>query len=218
MSDLSYTPTFHHKPWIDNVDRVKAGGPDGFNVRFEAIDSDLHQVSTVVATINTLLDNAGPTPPSGTQRLLVPLDPAQENLIPDFGIWTCDGTGAIHPQPDSASSGRGAAATMDLRLPDQATVVSMRMIGHYTGAALIDVRILRFSLFNIHTGDALVQVNLAPPGPANPYDITTPANAAFAVVDNTQFRYALRFEANSVGDTDSVTLMVDSVEIFYTLG
>lgn len=217
MSDLSYTPTFHHKPWIDNVDRVKAGGPDGFNVRFEAIDSDLHQVSTVVTTIDTLLTNAGPTPPSGSQRLLVPLDPTKE-LIPDFSTWTCDLTGAIHPQPDSASPGRGSSSTMDLSLPDQATLVSMRVIGHYTGAAQVRVLVQRNSLFNILSADALAQINIGPPGPGNPFDMTKPVDAAFAAVDNNQFRYALQFLATSVGDADSITLMVDSVELFYTLG
>src|SRR5207248_2583009 len=65
MSDLSYTPTFFHKPWTDNVSRITAGGEDGFNVRFAAIESDLHQVSTVVDKIALEIV---------TRRLSVPLD------------------------------------------------------------------------------------------------------------------------------------------------
>src|SRR6186713_2346421 len=100
MSDLNYTPTFHHSPWIDNVSRVKAGGPDGFNVRFEAIESDLHQVSAVVDSIDTLVDAVGAGPAPGSQRLLVPLDPTSEVNIP--GDWICDVTGALHAPPDAS--------------------------------------------------------------------------------------------------------------------
>ncbi len=218
MSDLSYTPTFRHKPWVDNVDRVKAGGPDGFNVRFEAIEADLHQVSAVVATIGTLLDSAGPATPSGTQRLLVPLDPSPE-LSPGSGFWTCDGTGAMHPQPDSVSAARSASSTMDLSLPDKATLVSMRVIGrHQSGSAHVSVGMQRNHLFNIGiSADSLARISVDPPGPGNPYDLSTPVTAAFAAVDNNQFRYALTFFANSVTDADSLNITVDSVELFYTL-
>jgi len=217
VSQLSYTPTFRHTPWVDNVSRVKAGGPDGFNVRFEAIDSDLHQVSTVVATINTLLDSAGPAQ-SGTQRLLVPLSPTHE-LIPGSQVWAADNIGAIHPEPDSASAAKIAASTMDLSLPDQATLVSMRVIGAYQSAsANISIGIQRNHLSNIGiSADSLVRINITPPGPGNPYDITMPVTA-FAAVDNNNFRYALTFGATGVADADTLRITVDSVEIFYTLG
>jgi hypothetical protein len=133
-------------------------------------------------------------------------------------FWTCDTTGAIHPQPDLATGLASASSTMDLSLPDQATLVSMRIIGRYSGAAHISVEIQRHSLLNIGTpADSLVQINIAPPGPANPYDLSMPVNTAFAAVDNHQFGYALTFFAKSVGDTDSLNITVDSVELFYTL-
>jgi len=215
MSDLSYTPTFRHKPWIDNVDRVKAAGPDGFNVRFEAIDSDLQQVSTVVTEIDTRLDQAESGPAPGTQRLLVPLDPTS-NLIPGAGVWTCDTTGAIHPEPDLGSAASLAAGTMDVALPDQATLLSMRVIGLYqSAAAQIFIGLQRNNLFNIGlSANPIVHVTIAATGHGNPYDVTESVTG-FATVDNTQFRYALLLTSSSVSNGDIITL--DSVELTYTL-
>ena len=72
MAEPSFTPTFHHTDWVDNVDRVQAGGPNGLNVRLNAIEADLHQVSIVVGQIDAALDQhrTGTTPRQ--QRVNVP--------------------------------------------------------------------------------------------------------------------------------------------------
>ena len=55
MADVSFTPTFTHTPWVDNRDRVQAAGPNGFNIRFSQLQSDLQTLSSVVSTIDTEL-------------------------------------------------------------------------------------------------------------------------------------------------------------------
>jgi len=47
----TYTRNFKHSDWIDNYDRVKAGGPDGFNVHFHAIEAEF---DTIGSTLNAL--------------------------------------------------------------------------------------------------------------------------------------------------------------------
>lgn len=69
MADLSYTPTFHHVPWEDRKDRVEAAGPNGFNVRFNAIASDLAGLSTAVEDIGAAIDASNAAPPPQAQRL-----------------------------------------------------------------------------------------------------------------------------------------------------
>jgi hypothetical protein len=96
----------------------------------------------------------------------------------------------------------------------------MRIIGRYSGAVQISVGIQRDSLFSFGIpADTLVEIDIVPPGPGgNPYDISKPVDAAFAVVDNNQFGYALTFNASGVTDVDSLNVSVDSVELSYTLG
>ncbi len=55
---ITYTPLFTHDDWIDNVDRVQAGGPNGFNIRFNGVAEEFGKLSTVVASIGTAIDNA----------------------------------------------------------------------------------------------------------------------------------------------------------------
>lgn len=52
-----FDPTFKHEEWIDNVDRVMAGGPNGFNVRFNALQADLVQMAEVVKTLDLALQS-----------------------------------------------------------------------------------------------------------------------------------------------------------------
>jgi hypothetical protein len=83
MTDVSFTPTFQHTDYVDNRDRVQAGGPNGFNARFRALQADLGKLSKVITDVNsalqqrpaagTLIDttvtipafNAGSAPPGG---------------------------------------------------------------------------------------------------------------------------------------------------------
>ena len=52
---ISYTRSFAHADWIDRVDRVQAGGDNGFNGRFHGIEAELDAVSGVVSTVDTTL-------------------------------------------------------------------------------------------------------------------------------------------------------------------
>jgi hypothetical protein len=45
---ISYTRSFSHADWIDRVDRVQAGGDNGFNGRFHGIEAEFDAISGVV--------------------------------------------------------------------------------------------------------------------------------------------------------------------------
>ncbi|CCK24480.1 hypothetical protein BN159_0101 [Streptomyces davaonensis JCM 4913] len=63
MASLSFTPTFRHTDYVDNRDRVQAGGPNGFNARFRALEEDLGKLSEVVTQVDGALQQR---PTAGT--------------------------------------------------------------------------------------------------------------------------------------------------------
>jgi len=52
---ISYTRAFVHTDWVDNVDRVQAGGDAGFNGRFHGIEAEFDSLSGVVTQVNNQL-------------------------------------------------------------------------------------------------------------------------------------------------------------------
>jgi hypothetical protein len=60
MANVSFTPTFRHTDYVDNRDRVQAGG---FNERFRALQEDLGKLSEVITEVDGALQQR---PTAGT--------------------------------------------------------------------------------------------------------------------------------------------------------
>ncbi|WP_432828744.1 hypothetical protein [Dactylosporangium sp. CA-092794] len=215
MTDIRYDPTFQHTDWVDNVDRIVAGGPKGFNVRLHAIESDLQQLSTVVAQIDKALDQIrNGTVPVGTgdQQLVLPVTLVS---LPGFsggnGIFY-DVNGEAHPRGGSG----GGAGVMGVDLPQGARVTSFRAVGRFGGPHDFSVTLGRASLVDVtKASDTLAVVAQNTPGFTNPYDLTVPVNAAFATVNQNAFRYFVFYLSTFVGDPNGTS--VSTVQINYTL-
>jgi hypothetical protein len=54
--DIDFRRGFVHTDWLDQVDRVSAGGDNGFNARFHTLEADLDVLGERVARINTALN------------------------------------------------------------------------------------------------------------------------------------------------------------------
>ena len=216
MTDLSFTPTFQHTNWIDNVDRIQAGGPNGFNVRFDAIDSDLRQASAVVQQINAALALPGGGPPTGTQLLTPGLGLVSVPGFSGGNGWFYDATGAAHP----AGGTGGDGAVMDLTLPDQARLLSFRAVGLYAGSPVtLNISLLRESLASTsRTPDLLATITNSTAGFTNPYDVTVPVNAEFAAVDTGTFRYYILASATLVSTDGSANTTLATVQLAYSAG
>ncbi|MCA1705904.1 MAG: hypothetical protein ABR608_10670 [Pseudonocardiaceae bacterium] len=205
MADFSYTPKFHHLAWADNVDRVEAGGTNGFNTRFETIESDLHGVSTVVAQIGTALDQLNARVPTVPPTVTLSVAPALQPVA-NSGAWTLQASGvAVAPQ---AVGPNGVVA---LTLPDRIRMTSLRVRGRgvppngqNTAFFLIRVSVTDGTTQNVAAFDtSTVPLNTAQPLP----------NSALSVVDLANFRYVI--SANSGAATaDPVTLV--SFQLTYT--
>ena len=212
MTDLSYTPTFAPSNWIDNVDRIQADGPNGFNVRFDAIHADLLQAAAVVSEISTEI--ARPVGVPTGQQVLTPGLDLVSTPSSGTGGWTYDETGAAHPD---AGSG-GGSAVMGLSLAADIRLVSFRAIGLYAGGATgLNILLLRIPLSDASAiPDRLAEIRNDTSAFTNPYDITVPVNAAFAAVDPETFHYYIALSSGFVQDSGATSLA--TVQLAYTAG
>lgn len=122
MANFSYTPNFHHLAYRDNIDLVEAEGTNGFNIRFDTIESDLKAVTTVVAAIGTAFDqlNARITPPPTAVASFAP------TLQPVAGspAWTLSVSASAVAPTTGAPTG-----VLPVTLPDKVKMTSITVQG-----------------------------------------------------------------------------------------
>jgi hypothetical protein len=104
---------------------------------------------------------------------------------------------------------------MELTLPDNAQLVSFRVQGLYPGAEASFTHTLSRTSATDPTRppDVLGTATSADPALTNPYDLTAPVDARFALVDNGAFRYVFTAAANLFDQP--VTLSLASLQIVY---
>lgn len=196
MADVSFTPTFTHTPWVDNRDRVQAGGPNGFNIRFAQLQTDLQALSTVVGDIDTALDELALTP-AATARVLT-LPPLLSATTGD-PAWQLDRAGyAIKPGPQVSVSGIAPAV-----VPNGVALSALRASGQNSGSGLLRISLMRARLLGAPAAaERIAQVT----GNANPFDNTAAADPARATVDTTTFRYFVLATLDGAAAADTVSL------------
>ncbi|WP_432828754.1 hypothetical protein [Dactylosporangium sp. CA-092794] len=204
MGDISFAPTFEHRDWVDDVDRVEAAGPNGFNVRFRAIGSDLRQMSTVVGRVGASLDAIAANPPLPVQRLtLAPL------LV----------RGAVGTIPWTITSGAGAQAVADpagaptagnlaLPLTDGVRLVSLRAVGQATNLT-IGINLVRLAFGASNPDPPLASIV----GDTDPFDKTVTVDSSRAVVDLSTFRYFIT--ATTSGVVTQRALSLGGLQVAY---
>lgn len=57
MADISYTRAVAFNDYIDGESVVSAGGSDGFNVRFHALEHELDAIASTFGTVNAVVKN-----------------------------------------------------------------------------------------------------------------------------------------------------------------
>jgi hypothetical protein len=188
--DLHYAPTFHHDFWVDRRDRCEAEGSNGFNVRFQAIESDLHRLSTVVDEISTAVAavNAVPSPTAD----VVTFTPIMLPVV-NQPEWQTTATGLQTVFTAIGTSGFGVA---NFAPPDGVTLTGIRVVGDFNG--LLDGE----AEFSLNVLRAPIRLTSPPTPPVTiasmiigfqpqHYDTVMPVSPANAVVDLNTFRYYL---------------------------
>jgi len=59
-----YTRHFQHQDWIDFVDPVQAGGNNGFNERFHALESEFDLIAASISSVDNAVTNLQSAPPA----------------------------------------------------------------------------------------------------------------------------------------------------------
>jgi hypothetical protein len=218
MADLTYTPTFRHTNWVDNVDRVGAEGPNGMNVRFQAIESDLNQVSTVVAQVGSEINRITAIvtpPPSSVQTRIV--------FTPDLQPVPGNGTAWLStlgvPQGFGTAGGPNSVGVMNVTPPNGVRMTAF--VGHGVSSntngvaptvVLTLARLPRKPTIPAANQEVIATQTIVAPGL---WDFSTAVPAAQAVVDLAAFRYLLTAVMTPHGGVGDATF-IHAVEILFT--
>ncbi|MFI0786795.1 hypothetical protein ACH4Q6_14535 [Streptomyces lydicus] len=202
-----YVPKFSHTDWIDNEDRVQAGGENGFNIRFHNLESEfaalardhlnpvigaLSKAETCLSLVPILAPSkqvdqpANPplTPPTG-QPLPQPPPPVHWELVND-----------IAQKPATATEAHGI---MNITLPDGVEIKSLLVTGtRQPPDGVMPTIVLRRRVVAGNEGaEEIVRVS----------QFGTPAAPAVqAVVNNRSHRHFLQVDLPTVPVGDTVKL------------
>ncbi|WP_426367441.1 hypothetical protein [Streptomyces sp. E-08] len=171
-----YKPQFTHKDWIDNQDRVQAGGEDGLNRRFHLLEEEFaglaeNQINPIIESLGTPTRHLTLTP------ALVSYSDAGAEVPPwSQHIDTVE-------KPTDATEAHGF---MNVVLPDGALVRSLLV----TGSNLSSTGTLRVALVGVDitigggTGFLVESTSLGTPaGPPGEVKISNDTHRYYLTVD-----------------------------------
>jgi hypothetical protein len=192
---IDFTPTFAHTDWVDNVDRVEAGGDNGFNQRFHALEDNLETISTTFDDVESALNTLG-TPPGAVTRFST-LAPA---FVPTSNAaWSFrDG---FAEKPGGATQASGQAA---FPLPHGQTITGFRAVGQNNSTtASLRLTLFRRPLANPTASQEQI-ARVTPTG--NPFDSTAAPAAGLELIDNERFSYFVLAQLNTAQAADVVAI------------
>ncbi len=133
MTDtIDYTRTFQHQDWRDNVDRVQADGPNGFNNRFHALEGEfdklhdvIHQVSAAIETLNSLI----------SRNIVLSFAPGflPEGTQTTWSITDRGATAGPFPTNPPTSPPQTVNGWLPLLLPDNTSIQNITVFGRKQG-------------------------------------------------------------------------------------
>ncbi|MFF7534703.1 hypothetical protein ACIP6Q_27750 [Streptomyces bobili] len=180
-----YVPKFSHTDWIDNEDRVQAGGENGFNIRFHNLEAEFAALAHdhLNPVINSLAN-------AETCLSLVPILTPIKPPMP----WEMDGDMA--QKPSAATEAHGI---MNITLPDGVEIKSLRMTGTRDPAiGTMPTAFLRRRVVEGNEGSTEIVKVSAFDVPAIP--------AVEAKVNNRTHRHFLQVDLSTVPAGDKVKL------------
>ncbi|MGF1430783.1 hypothetical protein [Kitasatospora sp. LaBMicrA B282] len=185
-----YVPGFTHTDWIDNEDRVQAGGENGFNIRFHNLESEFRTLA--VDHLNPVINALS------TAVTCLTLSPILTPNRPDLAAST-----SWEMNLDVAQKQAGATEAhgiMNVNLPQGATLLSMLVTGAVPKTAALAVILFRKTVTPGPGSDTLITAgSLGTPA-------ATPAPGAPTIVDNATYKYFIEANVTGAASTDMVQL------------
>jgi hypothetical protein len=192
---ISFTRSFTHADWVDNVDRVEAAGDNGFNGRFHSLEADLDTIGTTFGSVQNALNILGAPP--ATQTQFSTLSPA---LAPIGGSpWSFrDG---FAEKPAGATSAAGQAA---FPLPHGQRILEFRAVGiNNSAAASLRVTLLRRQLADPSASSQAVAIVS---GTGNPFTVSAAPAQGLETIDNQNFTYFVIAQLSGALAADAVAV------------
>ncbi|MEV3912622.1 hypothetical protein [Streptomyces canus] len=188
-----YVPKFSHSDWIDNEDRVQAGGENGFNIRFHKLEAEfaalaMNHLNPLIVSLSNSETCLSLIP------ILAPSDPVQPGTpAPPPKHWEL--VNDVAQKPATATEAHGI---MNISLPDGVEIKSLLMTGSRQPAGPMPTAFLRRRVVSGREGaEEIVKVNA----------FDTPAAPELgAKVNNRTHRHFLQVDLPTVGVADSVKL------------
>jgi hypothetical protein len=172
-----YDPQFSHKDWIDNQDRVQAGGSDGLNSRFHLLEAEFAGLAD--NQINPMLDVLG----TSTKHLtLVPTLFRYSDAGAEQQPWSQ----AVDMVEKTANTTE-AHGIMNIALPDGVLVRSLLVTGsNQSGSGTLTVSLKARKIDNTGGGAKILisstKLDIAAQ-PAEEVKITNESHRYFLTVD-----------------------------------
>lgn len=138
--DISFDPTFKHTPWIDAVDRVAAGGDNGFNIRFQHLEADLGTVGSRFTAVSEALNSLATTAEVARSVNIA----AVLSTVGTAG-WEISQAGEAS-KPSDAEEAQGAVAVL---LPASGVITGFRAFGTCSGTGKLKVDLVRRKLTGV---------------------------------------------------------------------
>ncbi|MBF6328317.1 hypothetical protein [Nocardia transvalensis] len=182
-----FTRTFNHKNWVDSVDRVTAGGDNGFNVRFQALQVDL---DAIAAALNAVASGVP------KERTI--------NLAPQLTQSGNDGWDHKLGYAQKRSGAGGASGLMTAPLPNTGQIRKFRVIGSNTGQGTLQMELFRQNLDG-SSRDAVAQIFGVHTEPGGVFDLSAGPAAGTEVLDPA-FTYFISARLSSAAGTDIVQI------------
>lgn len=144
---ITYKRVFTHREWVDNVDRVQAGGDNGFNDRFHALEAEfellsgvIHQVDAAIGSLGQVVTapvTVGLTPVLQPYRTANPWSPvvwSRAQAGTPFGTFVEKAGGAPSDQ---------AWGVLPLSLPNGVKLTALKVLGEIAGSGTMTTDLIR---------------------------------------------------------------------------
>ena len=132
-----YTRQFQHTDWIDFVDPVQAGGNNGFNERFHALEGEFDLISAAITSVDNSLTSFEQTPPAVGLALALSIADGATIPVP-AGFQLSETVFFAFPKLWDASISTAAGGSIGFQVfASNAGVVTAKLIGATSAQSLV---------------------------------------------------------------------------------
>jgi hypothetical protein len=137
QAPTGYTRQFQHQDWVDFVDPVQAGGDNGFNERFHALESEFDLISGAITSVDNAVNAIEVAPPAVGMTVATSLSAGASIPIPN-GFLASETQFFAFVKTFSVDLNQRAGTTVGFQVfATTAGVVTANLVGGATGQSVV---------------------------------------------------------------------------------